>query len=111
MFCINCGKKIPDDAIFCKYCGYCVSPPETSTNEVKKSFNPNIVIVSIISVIVLLLLIKIGMPYFKIIHDGEKITISCNEQEDNTSDTDDIDSYDDKVKKDAIDYLKKLEES
>lgn len=25
MFCINCGKQIPDDAIFCPYCGAKIS--------------------------------------------------------------------------------------
>lgn len=25
MFCINCGKQIPDDAVFCPYCGAKIS--------------------------------------------------------------------------------------
>lgn len=25
MFCINCGKQMPDDAIFCPYCGAKIS--------------------------------------------------------------------------------------
>ena len=33
MYCIHCGKEIPDDATFCVHCGKKQIPEETSSQE------------------------------------------------------------------------------
>lgn len=42
MFCVQCGKKLPDDAKFCSGCGAPVHNNETSPASTQKASNPNV---------------------------------------------------------------------
>ncbi len=53
MFCKNCGKQLPDDAVFCTYCGIPLNNNVTSSRGINKKIALLLIVMSIFSAIVL----------------------------------------------------------
>lgn len=62
MFCKNCGKSIPDDAVLCPYCGTSLvanPPPQSNVPQDRKKKKKTGCLISIISVIALITIILV----------------------------------------------------
>ena len=62
MFCKNCGKLIPDDAVLCPYCGTSLvanPPPQSNVPQDRKKKKKTGCLISIISVIALITIILV----------------------------------------------------
>ena len=63
MYCNKCGKEIPDDAKFCKYCGNKISKNKTPTNVDKNSSKDTNRTIIIATIIIVLAIIGITAGY------------------------------------------------
>lgn len=62
MFCKNCGKSIPDDAVLCPYCGTSLvanPPPQSNVSQDRKKKKKTGCLISIVSVIALITIILV----------------------------------------------------
>lgn len=96
MYCNKCGKEIPDDAKFCKYCGNKISKDKNSKNtgkddnNTKSRFNTNAVI--IIATIIIVLAI-IGVTAGHLIYNSGDSNLDVTDSSESSS-NDNLNSVD-----------------
>lgn len=96
MLCKNCGKEIPSDARFCKYCGVAIQPTKLIVQQKRKI--PKYAIPALVAVVILAVVIgafihfsNVNRPSAVFLHQLDSIlTGEDDEVEESTTDTEEM---------------------